>query len=395
MLKMTELNLNGKKLLIREDFNVPLQDGKISDDTRIRAALSTIQYALKANAAVILISHLGRPTEGQYEQAYSLAPIAERLSELLEQPVRFERQWLQGLTIAPGEIVLCENVRFNVGENDDNDSLARQMARLCDIFVMDAFATAHRAQASTHGVAKYAPMACAGPLLVAEIEALTRATAQPEHPVIAIVGGSKVSTKLEVLKSLVNLTDQLILGGGILNTFMAAAGLAIGNSLHEPNLIATAQEIMQTVQQRGGYLPLPIDVVVAGEFSAQAKPMVKLVQEIAPGDMILDIGPQTIQKFTELLKEARTILWNGPIGVFEFEAFAQGTKMLANAIAHSNAFSIAGGGDTLAAIEKFGISDKISYISTGGGAFLEFIEGKTLPALAILTQRAQNDEKPR
>ncbi len=395
MLKMTELNLNGKKLLIREDFNVPLQDGKISDDTRIRAALSTIQYALKANAAVILISHLGRPTEGQYEQAYSLAPIAERLSELLKRPVRFERQWLQGLNIAPGEIVLCENVRFNIGENDDNASLARQMARLCDIFVMDAFATAHRAQASTHGVAKYAPIACAGPLLVAEIEALTRATAQPEHPVIAIVGGSKVSSKLEVLKSLVNLTDQLILGGGILNTFMAAAGLAIGNSLHEPNLIATAQEIMQTVQQRGGYLPLPIDVVVAGEFSAEAKPMVKLVQEIAPGDMILDIGPQTIQKFTELLKEARTILWNGPVGVFEFEAFAQGTKMLANAIAHSNAFSIAGGGDTLAAIEKFSISDKISYISTGGGAFLEFIEGKTLPALAILTQRAQNDEKPR
>lgn len=394
MLKMSELNLNGKKLLIREDFNVPLQDGKISDDTRIRAALPTIQYALKAKAAVVLISHLGRPSEGQYEQAYSLAPVAERLSELLKKPVRFERQWLQGLNIAPGEIVLCENVRFNVGENSDNDGLARQMAKLCDIFVMDAFATAHRAQASTHGIAKHAPIACAGPLLVAEIEALTRATAHPEHPVIAIVGGSKVSTKLEVLKSLVTITDQLIVGGGILNTFMAAAGLAIGSSLHEANLISTAQAIMQTAQQKGGNIPLPIDVVVAGEFGPAAKSTVKLVREIAPGDMILDIGPQTTQRFTDILSNARTILWNGPVGVFEFEAFAQGTKMLANAIAHSSAFSIAGGGDTLAAIEKFGISDKISYISTGGGAFLEFIEGKALPALAILTQRAQIDEKP-
>lgn len=391
---MSELNLNGKKLLIREDFNVPLQDGKISDDTRIRAALPTIQYALKAKAAVVLISHLGRPSEGQYEQAYSLAPVAERLSELLKKPVRFERQWLQGLNIAPGEIVLCENVRFNVGENSDNDGLARQMAKLCDIFVMDAFATAHRAQASTHGIAKHAPIACAGPLLVAEIEALTRATAHPEHPVIAIVGGSKVSTKLEVLKSLVTITDQLIVGGGILNTFMAAAGLAIGSSLHEANLISTAQAIMQTAQQKGGNIPLPIDVVVAGEFGPAAKSTVKLVREIAPGDMILDIGPQTTQRFTDILSNARTILWNGPVGVFEFEAFAQGTKMLANAIAHSSAFSIAGGGDTLAAIEKFGISDKISYISTGGGAFLEFIEGKALPALAILTQRAQIDEKP-
>ncbi|MDF2866720.1 MAG: phosphoglycerate kinase [Gammaproteobacteria bacterium] len=387
MLKMNELNLTGKKLLIREDFNVPLQDGKISDDTRIRAALPTIKHALQAGAAVILISHLGRPNEGQYEPEHSLAPVAQRLSELLKQPVRFECQWLQGLHIAPGEIVLCENVRFNVGENANEDKLARQMAKLCDIFVMDAFATAHRAQASTHGVAKFAPIACAGPLLAAEIEALTRATAHPEHPVIAIVGGSKVSTKLEVLKSLVNITDQLIVGGGILNTFMAAAGLAIGSSLHEPNLIATAQAIMQAAQQKGGKIPLPIDVVVASEFGPDAKPVVKLVQEIAPSDMILDIGPQTAQHFTDILRDARTILWNGPVGVFEFEAFAQGTKTLANAIANGSAFSIAGGGDTLAAIEKFGISDKISYISTGGGAFLEFIEGKVLPALAILAQR--------
>jgi phosphoglycerate kinase len=384
---MNELNLTGKKLLIREDFNVPLQDGKISDDTRIRAALPTIKHALQAGAAVILISHLGRPNEGQYEPEHSLAPVAQRLSELLKQPVRFECQWLQGLHIAPGEIVLCENVRFNVGENANEDKLARQMAKLCDIFVMDAFATAHRAQASTHGVAKFAPIACAGPLLAAEIEALTRATAHPEHPVIAIVGGSKVSTKLEVLKSLVNITDQLIVGGGILNTFMAAAGLAIGSSLHEPNLIATAQAIMQAAQQKGGKIPLPIDVVVASEFGPDAKPVVKLVQEIAPSDMILDIGPQTAQHFTDILRDARTILWNGPVGVFEFEAFAQGTKTLANAIANGSAFSIAGGGDTLAAIEKFGISDKISYISTGGGAFLEFIEGKVLPALAILAQR--------
>ena len=387
MLKMNELNLTGKKLLIREDFNVPLQDGKISDDTRIRAALPTIKHALQAGAAVILISHLGRPNEGQYEPEHSLAPVAQRLSELLKQPVRFECQWLQGLHIAPGEIVLCENVRFNVGENANEDKLARQMAKLCDIFVMDAFATAHRAQASTHGVAKFAPIACAGPLLAAEIEALTRATAHPEHPVIAIVGGSKVSTKLEVLKSLVNITDQLIVGGGILNTFMAAAGLAIGSSLHEPNLIATAQAIMQAAQQKGGKIPLPIDVVVASEFGPDAKPVVKLVQEIAPSDMILDIGPQTAQHFTDILRDARTILWNGPVGVFEFEAFAQGTKTLANVIANGSAFSIAGGGDTLAAIEKFGISDKISYISTGGGAFLEFIEGKVLPALAILAQR--------
>lgn len=389
MLKMADLDLANKRLLIREDFNVPVHDGKITDDTRLRAALPTLQQALKANAAVIIISHLGRPTEGQFEQEHSLEPVADKLSQLLNKPVRFERNWLDGVQIESGQIVLCENVRFNVGENANDDKLAQQMATLCDIFVMDAFATAHRAQASTHGVAKYAPIACAGPLLAAEIEALARSTTHPEHPVIAIVGGSKVSTKLEVLKSLVKITDQLIVGGGILNTFMAAAGMSIGSSLHEANLITTAKEIMQAAQQKGGNIPLPIDVVVASEFTANAKPTTKLVSEVIAGDMILDIGPQTIQRFTEILAQAKTILWNGPVGVFEFEAFAHGTKALAQAIANSSAFSIAGGGDTLAAIEKFNVGAKISYISTGGGAFLEFIEGKALPALTILEQRAQ------
>lgn len=389
MLKMTDLNLAGKKLLIREDFNVPIHQGKITDDTRIRAALPTIQQALKAGAAIMLLSHLGRPTEGKFEQEYSLEPVAERLGQLVNQPIRLERNWLQGIAMQPGEIVLCENVRFTPGENADDEQLAKQMAKLCDIFVMDAFATAHRAQASTHGVANYAPVACAGPLLAAEIDALSRATAKPEHPVIAVVGGSKVSTKLNVLKSLLNITDQLIVGGGILNTFMAAAGMSIGSSLHEPDLIATAKEIMQLAQQKGSNIPLPIDVVVAADFNANAKPTTKLVAQIAPGDMILDIGPQTVQRFSELLVEAKTILWNGPVGVFEFEAFAHGTKALAQAIANSSAFSIAGGGDTLAAIEKFGVSDKISYISTGGGAFLEFIEGQPLPALTMLENRAK------
>lgn len=394
MLKMTDLELKGKTLLIREDFNVPIHGGKITDDTRIRAALPTLQHALKAGAAIILISHLGRPTEGKFEAEYSLEPVAKQLSELLGYLVRFERHWLTGIKIAPGEIVLCENVRFNPGEHANDNNLAQQMAKLCDIFVMDAFATAHRAQASTHGVAKYATCACAGPLLAAEIAALTRAIAHPAHPVIAIVGGSKVSTKLEVLTSLVNLTDQLIVGGGILNTFMAAAGIAIGNSLYEPALIDTARDIMQLAKEKGGTIPLPIDVVVATEFNANAKPITKLVAEIMPGDIILDIGPQTAQQLTELLAKAKTILWNGPVGVFEFEAFAKGTRALANAIANSSAFSIAGGGDTLAAIEKFGIGDKISYISTGGGAFLEFIEGKELPSLAILNKRAHFNEQP-
>jgi len=390
MLKMTELDLKAKRLLIREDFNVPLQQGKITDDTRIRAALPTMQHALNAGAGILLISHLGRPTEGHYDPEYSLEPIAKRLSELLAHPVRFERDWLQGVSLSSGEIVVCENVRFNPGENANDAALAQQMAKLCDVFVMDAFATAHRAQASTHGVAKYAACACAGPLLVAEVEALAQATAKSEKPVVAIVGGSKVSTKLQVLQSLVQLTDQLIVGGGILNTFMAAAELSIGSSLHEPTMIGMAKEILQTVRQRGGEIPLPIDVVVASEFTANAKPVVKLVQEVMAGDMILDIGPQTAKHFSTFLASAKTILWNGPVGVFEFDAFAQGTKTLAQAVANSQAFSIAGGGDTLAAIEKFGVSDKISYISTGGGAFLEFLEGKQLPALAILAERAFN-----
>lgn len=390
MLKMTELDLTGKRLLIREDFNVPMQAGQITDETRLHAALPTIRYGLRAGAAIILISHLGRPSEGKYDPAYSLEPIAKQLSKLLDHPVRFERDWLPGITIAPGEIVLCENVRFNPGENTDDVQLAQQMAKLCDIFIMDAFATAHRAQASTHGVAKYAPMACAGLLLTAEIEALSRATAQPEKPVLAIVGGAKISTKLEILKSLLTLTDQLIVGGGILNTFMAAAGLPIGNSLCEQALIPIAKEIMQQAQQKKSIIPLPIDVVVATEFKKDAIATIKLVEHIKPDEMILDIGPQTALYFSEMLRNAKTILWNGPIGVFEFPAFAHGTRTVAHAIANSAAFSIAGGGDTLAAIEQFGVANDISYISTGGGAFLEFIEGKILPSIAILEQRANS-----
>jgi phosphoglycerate kinase len=390
MLSMTDLDLKNKRLLIREDFNVPLQDSKISDDTRLRAALPTIQSALAEGAAVILLSHLGRPKEGEFDPAYSLAPVAERLSKLLALPVRLEPNWLTDMAIAPGEVVLCENVRFIAGEMADDANLAQQMAKLCDIFVMDAFATAHRAQASTHGVAKYAAIACAGPLLSAEIKALTRATANPLHPVVAIVGGSKVSTKLAVLSSLVSLTDRLLVGGGILNTFMAAADLNIGSSLYEPDLIATAKDIMRLAAQKGNPIPLPIDVVVATEFNAQSPAQIKLVAEVTASDMILDIGPQTAKQYSAILAEAKTILWNGPVGVFEFEPFAKGTKLLAQAIANSSAFSIAGGGDTLAAIEKFDIAAKISYISTGGGAFLEFIEGKKLPAIAILEKRAAN-----
>ncbi len=388
MLQMTDLELKGKTLLIREDFNVPLQAGKISDDTRLRAALATIRLAKQQGATVILLSHLGRPKEGEYDAAYSLAPVAERLNELLDFPVRFAQDWLNGLSISAGEVVLCENVRFLPGEMADDEKLAKQMAKLCDVFVMDAFATAHRAQASTHGVAKFAPVACAGPLLSAEIAALSRATANPQHPMVAIVGGSKVSTKLEVLTSLLKLTDQLIVGGGILNTFMAAAGMSIGSSLHEPSLIATAKDIMQQAAQKGSHIPLPIDVVVATEFSANSPAQIKLVSEVMASDMILDIGPQTASQYSQLLAKAKTIVWNGPMGVFEFESFSKGTHLLAQAIAQSSAFSIAGGGDTLAAVEKFHIADKISYISTGGGAFLEFIEGQNLPAIAVLEQRA-------
>jgi len=380
--KMQDLDLRNKRVLIREDFNVPLHNGKISDDQRIRAALPTIHLASSAGAKIMLLSHLGRPTEGQFDPQLSLAPIAQRLSELLKQPVKLVNQWHEASNIE--DIVLFENVRFNVGEKKNDDELAKQMAALCDIFIMDAFATAHRAQASTHGVAKFAPIACAGPLLSKELEALTQAIDNPQHPVIAIVGGAKVSSKLIVLEALLQQVDQLIVGGGIANTFIAAAGFNVGQSLYEPDLIDTAKTLLQTASDRGTPIPIPTDVVVAKEFSAQAKAKIKPIADISADDMILDIGPETAKQLAAQLNNAGTIVWNGPLGVFEFESFAHGTKILAQAIADSPAFSIAGGGDTLAAIAKFGIQQQISYISTGGGAFLEFLEGKTLPAVEIL-----------
>jgi phosphoglycerate kinase len=377
---MQDIPLHQKRVMIREDFNVPVENGVVTSDIRIQAALPTIQLALKQQAAVILLSHLGRPTEGQYEAQYSLAPVAQRLSELLGQPVRLEKTWLDGINIQPGEVVLCENVRFNPGENADDATLAKKMAALCDVFVMDAFATAHRAQASTHGVAKFAPIACAGPLLAAEIAALQKVMAHPARPLLAIVGGSKVSTKLDVLNSLKNIADKIIVGGGIANTFLAAAGFPVGKSLYEADLVDTAKTLLTTTD-----IPLPIDVVTAKTFAADAKAEIKAVNAVADDDMILDIGPQTSRLYADIIANSKTILWNGPVGVFEFPAFAAGTQAVAQAIAESDAFSVAGGGDTLAAIEKFNLESKISYISTGGGAFLEYVEGKTLPAVKALT----------
>ncbi|HLF66190.1 MAG TPA: phosphoglycerate kinase [Gammaproteobacteria bacterium] len=383
LLNMADINLANKRVLIREDLNVPLQAAHITSDTRIRATLPTIQLALQQNAAVLLLSHLGRPTEGEYDPELSLAPVARRLSELLALPVKLASDWIDGVTVQPGEVVLCENVRFLVGENANASALAKKMAALCDVFVMDAFATAHRAQASTCGVIEFANVACAGPLLVAELSALTKALTNPKKPVIAIVGGSKVSSKLLVLKSLSQIADQLIVGGGIANTFIAANGYNVGKSLHEPDLINAAKSIQQQT-----CIPIPEDVVVAKAFSADAKATTKSLAHIADDDMILDIGPKAAQQLARLIKSAGTILWNGPVGVFEFPAFSQGTKIIAEAIANSKAFSIAGGGDTLAAIDQFNVADKISYISTGGGAFLEYVEGKPLPALTALSQRA-------
>lgn len=380
MRTMQDIPLHQKRVMIREDFNVPVENGVVTSDIRIQAALPTIQLALKQQAAVILLSHLGRPTEGQYEAQYSLAPVAQRLSELLGQPVRLEKTWLDGINIQPGEVVLCENVRFNPGENADDATLAKKMAALCDVFVMDAFATAHRAQASTHGVAKFAPIACAGPLLAAEIAALQKVMAHPARPLLAIVGGSKVSTKLDVLNSLKNIADKIIVGGGIANTFLAAAGFPVGKSLYEADLVDTAKTLLTTTD-----IPLPIDVVTAKTFAADAKAEIKAVNAVADDDMILDIGPQTSRLYADIIANSKTILWNGPVGVFEFPAFAAGTQAVAQAIAESDAFSVAGGGDTLAAIEKFNLESKISYISTGGGAFLEYVEGKTLPAVKALT----------
>jgi phosphoglycerate kinase len=385
---LTDIALENKRILIREDLNVPMEDGKIASDARIRAALPTIQHCLRQNGRVMIMSHLGRPTEGQYEAQYSLQPIAEHLGRLLACSVRLVENWQEGIEVAVGEVVLLENVRFNVGEKNNDPSLAKKLAALCDIFVMDAFATAHRAEASTCGVAEFAPIACAGPLLIAELDALGKALKNPQQPLIAIVGGSKVSSKLQVLESLLNKVDQLIVGGGIANTFIAASGFDIGKSLYEPDLVPEAERLMQIAQQRRAAIPIPTDVVVADHFSKEATPRLRKISEIQPNEMILDIGPETAQLLASTLKAAGTILWNGPVGVFEWDAFAKGTQTLATAIAESQAFSIAGGGDTLAAIDKYAMADRISYISTGGGAFLEFIEGKTLPAIAALAKKA-------
>ena len=385
--RMVDLDLSGKRVLIRQDLNVPVKNGKVTSDLRIQASIPTIEKALSAGAAVMLLSHLGRPVEGQYDEASSLKPVAERLSALLGKPVRLEKDWLDGIAIAPGEVVLCENVRFNVGEEKNSDELGKKMAALCDVFVMDAFGTAHRAQASTHSVAKFAPVVCAGPLLASELDALGKALETPAKPLVAIVGGSKVSTKLTVLQSLSEKVDQLIVGGGIANTFIAAAGFPVGKSLYEADLIEEAQRLIAAAKKAGSDIPIPVDVVCAKEFSETAIATVKKVEDVEADDLILDIGPDTAKQYAELLKSAGTIVWNGPVGVFEIEQFSHGTQLLATAIAESKAFSIAGGGDTLAAIDKYGINDQVSYTSTGGGAFLEFLEGKELPAVAILKSR--------
>lgn len=384
---MQDQELGGKRVLIREDLNVPLKDGQVTSDTRIRAALPTIRAARDAGAAVIVMSHLGRPKEGQYDPAFSLAPVADYISELLGSPVALAKDWLDGVNVAAGDVVLCENVRFNVGEKANDDALARRMAALCDIYVMDAFGTAHRAQASTHGVGMHAPVACAGPLLVAELEALGRALQDPARPVVAIVGGSKVSTKLTVLKTLAERVDQLIVGGGIANTFIAAAGHNVGQSLCEPDLVPDAQALMREVPGRA-QIPVPADVVVALEVSPSAPASQRGIAEVNDDELILDIGPRTAEQYAAILAQAGTIVWNGPVGVFEIDQFGAGTRRVAEAVADSEAFSIAGGGDTLAALEKYGLTERVSYISTGGGAFLEFLEGKTLPAVAMLESRA-------
>ena len=384
---MIDLDLSGKRVLIRQDLNVPVKNGQVTSDIRIQASIPTIQKALAAGAAVMVLSHLGRPVEGEYDSASSLKPVADRLSTLLGKPVRLEKDWLNGIDIKPGEVVLCENVRFNVGEEKNSDELGKKMAALCDIFVMDAFGTAHRAQASTHSVAKYAPVACAGPLLASELDALGKALKTPVKPLVAIVGGSKVSTKLTVLKSLSEKVDQLIVGGGIANTFIAAAGFPVGKSLYETDLIEEAQRLIAAAKKAGSDIPIPVDVVCAKEFSDTAIATIKKVQDVEADDLILDIGPVTAKQYAEIIKSAGTIVWNGPVGVFEIEQFSHGTQSMAKAIAESSAFSIAGGGDTLAAIDKYGINDQVSYTSTGGGAFLEFLEGKELPAVAVLKSR--------
>jgi phosphoglycerate kinase len=389
-LRLTDLPLAGKRVFIRADLNVPQDDaGKITEDTRIRASVPGIEHALKGGAAVMVTSHLGRPTEGKLEPEDSLAPIAQRLSELVKRPVPLVKDWVDGgFTVKPGEVVMLENCRVNKGEKKNDETLARKMAALCDVYANDAFGTAHRAEATTHGIAKFAPVACAGPLMAAELDALGKALGNPARPLVAIVAGSKVSTKLTILKSLAAKVDQLIVGGGIANTFLLAAGKPIGKSLAEADLKGQATEIIAMMKARGAQVPLPEDVVVAGELAAQARANRVPAQEVKPDDMILDIGPKAAAQLAELISRAGTIVWNGPVGVFEHEPFAAGTRTIAEAIAKSKAFSIAGGGDTLAAIAKFGVADRISYISTGGGAFLEFLEGKKLPAVAVLEERA-------
>ncbi|MBL4942067.1 MAG: phosphoglycerate kinase [Colwellia sp.] len=389
IIKMTDLDLTNKRVLIREDLNVPVLNGKITSDARLQAALPSIKLALEAGAKVMVMSHLGRPTEGEYKDEYSLKPVADYLAAAINYPVRLVKDYLSGVEVATGELVIFENVRFNQGEKKNDDVLAQQLAALCDVFVMDAFGTAHRAQASTHGVAKFADTACAGPLLVRELDALGKALDNPARPLVAIVGGSKVSTKLTVLESLSNIVDQLIVGGGIANTFISAAKHNVGKSLYEADLVSEAQRLSQQAQANNSDIPVPTDVVVAREFSPAAEATLKNVSDVSDEEMIFDIGPESAQHLVEIIKKAGTIVWNGPVGVFEFDQFGHGTETIARAIADSSAFSIAGGGDTLAAVDKYQIKDKISYISTGGGAFLEFLEGKKLPAVEILEQRAK------
>ncbi|MGD1990636.1 MAG: phosphoglycerate kinase [Chromatiales bacterium] len=391
VIKMTDLDLAGKRVLIRQDLNVPIKDGKVASDKRIRASMPTIEHCIKAGARVMLMSHLGRPTEGEPADEFSMKPVADYLSDALGKEVRLVSDYLDNAPeLSDGDVVLLENVRFNVGEKKNDEELSRKYASLCDIYVMDAFGTAHRAQASTHGAGVHATVACAGPLLAGELEALGKALDNPARPMAAIVGGSKVSTKLTVLDSLSKVVDQLIPGGGIANTFIAAAGHNVGKSLCEVDLIPEAKRLMEAAKEKGGEIPVPTDVVVGKEFSETAEATVKKVEDVADDDMIFDIGPETAARFAEMMKAAGTIVWNGPVGVFEFDQFGEGTRSLGQAIAESDAFSIAGGGDTLAAVDKYGIADRVSYISTGGGAFLEFLEGKKLPAVAMLEERAAN-----
>ena len=388
MKHMSELNLTNKRVLIREDLNVPMDAGRITDETRLLAALPTIQQALSQQAAVILVSHLGRPTAGEFDPQYSMVPVANRLTHLLNQDVRVIKDWHQGVKVQPGEVVMLENIRFETGEKSNEDALAQQLADLCDVFVMDAFGTAHRAHASTTGVSQFAPIACAGPLLINELAALEKGLKNPAKPMLAVIGGAKVSGKLQVLHSLVDKVDKLIVGGGIANTFIKAAGYRVGQSLYEPDLVAEAKQLIEQAKQIGNEIPIPEDVVVATEFNENALAEVKLVGDVADDDMILDIGPKTAALYAYIAKQAKTVVWNGPVGVFEFPQFSRGTQLLAEGIAQSGGFSMAGGGDTLAAVSKYGIEDKISYISTGGGAFLQVLQGKPLPAVTMLEQVA-------